>query len=376
MIKKVTILVVALFMFLTLLSPAAEPVMAQGQGQITVSNSTAEMNFPLSLNFSAQFKSNVNITGIRLEYQVQQMSFAQVTSEVYVTFTPSTAVNATYSLDMRKVGGLPPGTLVDYWWKAKNANGDTLDTSPVQYQINDNRYSWHNLSQGKIDLFWYKGDNAFGQALMSAAQKALIKLANDTGATPSKTVDIYIYASAQDLQGSMIYPSEWTGGVAFTSYNIIAIGISPDNLNWGEGTITHELTHIVVNQVTFNPYNTLPTWLNEGLAMYNEGPLTSQFTGPLNAAIANNTLISVRSLSSPFSAYPDKASLSYAESYSFVDYLITQYGSAKMLALLKTFEQGSTYDGALQSVYGFNMDGLYNQWKTWIGSKSGKVLNQ
>ena len=31
----------------------------------------------------------------------------------------------------------------------------------------------------------------------------------------------------------MIYPNEWTGGVAFTQYNIIAIGIGPNDLILG-----------------------------------------------------------------------------------------------------------------------------------------------
>jgi hypothetical protein len=372
MIKRITLIAAILLVIMIALIPAAGPATAQGQGQITVSNSAAQMNFPLSLNFSAQVKSNTNLSDIRLRYKVEQMSFAQVTSEGYVTFTPSSTVNATYTLDMLKVGGLPPGTYLDYWWVARDSNGASLETKPTQFQINDNRYKWQNLSQGKINLYWYQGNSTFANTLMSTAQQALVQLANNTGATPDKTVNIYIYASSQDLKGSMIFPNEWTGGVAFTQYNNIAIGISPSNLTWGQGAMTHELTHIVINQVVFNPYNDLPVWLNEGLAMYNEGPLDSQFTGPLTSAITKNTLISVRSLSSPFSAFPDKANLSYAESDTFVDYLVSQYGSNKMLALLNTFKQGSTTDDALRGVYGFNMDGLNSQWLTWVKTKYGK----
>ena len=91
------------------------------------------------------------------------MSFAQVTSEGYVTFSPATTVNATYTLDMLKVGGLPPGTYVDYWWAVKDASGARLETKPTQYQINDNRYKWQNLSQGKVNLFWYQGNNSFAK---------------------------------------------------------------------------------------------------------------------------------------------------------------------------------------------------------------------
>jgi hypothetical protein len=201
---------------------------------------------------------------------------------------------------------------------------------------------------------------------MSAAQQALAQMAANTGASPDKVINIYIYASSKDLQGSMIYPNEWTGGVAFTRYNVVAIGISPNDLSWGQGAMTHELTHIVIHQVIFNPYSDLPVWLNEGLAMYSEGSLTSQFTVPLKSAISRNTLISVRSIASPFSADSNKANLSYAESYSLVDYLVKQYGPPRMLNLLQTFQSGSTYDGAFQKVYGFDMDGLNSQWRAWV----------
>jgi len=74
----------------------------------------------------------------------------------------------------------------------------------------------------------------------------------------------------------------------------------------------------------------------------------------------------VQSLSSPFSAYADKALLSYAQSYSLVEFLITSYGQAKMLELLNTFRQGSSYDAALERVYDFDMDELDSLWREYI----------
>lgn len=110
MIKRVVMVTAALILFLTLLNP----VIATGQqgqaGQIAVSNSTAQMNFPLSLIFSAQIKSNTNVTDIRLRYRIEQLSYAQVTSEAFINCTPSNNVSAKYTLDMTKVGGVPPGT--------------------------------------------------------------------------------------------------------------------------------------------------------------------------------------------------------------------------------------------------------------------------
>ena len=179
----------------------------------------------------------------------------------------------------------------------------------------------------------------------------------------SKPIRIYIYASAGDLQGAMIFPREWTGGVAFTEFGTIAIGISPNQLDWGKKALVHELTHLVVHQATFSPYGELPTWLDEGLAMYNEGELDPYFRAYLGKAISEGKLISVRSLCSPFSAEPEKAYLSYAQSYSLVEYLLRNYGENKMLNLLTLFKEGDTYDGALTQVYGFDIDGLDSHWR-------------
>jgi len=66
---------------------AIAPVYAQTAGQIAVSNSTIQVDYPNSLTFSCHVQNNTNITDIRLEYQVTQMSYAQVTSEAEVTLT-------------------------------------------------------------------------------------------------------------------------------------------------------------------------------------------------------------------------------------------------------------------------------------------------
>ena len=366
MIKKLSIVVFILTLFFILITPAS------AQNQLSVTNSVASIDFPFSLNFSAQIKSNVNLTDVRVRYKIDQMSFADVITEAKLSITPSQNVKAVWSLDMRKIGGLPPGSSLDYWWLAKDAAGNMIETTPIEFKVRDERYKWKSLVQDKISLFWYSGDDLFGRSLMETAQNSLTKLSHDTGVSPSKTINIYIYANSQDLQGSMIFPQEWTGGVAFTPYNIITIGIDPDQLIWGKGAMTHELTHTLIYQVVYNPYNDLPVWLNEGLAMYAEGILSPQYSGPLSSAIAQDSLLSVRTICSPFSAYTDKSLLSYAESFSLVDYLVFNYGSNKMSQLLNTFRQGSTFDGAFLQVYGFDMDGLNSQWKTWVKSQYSK----
>jgi hypothetical protein len=336
---------------------------------ITLSSSV-QTSFPSSMTFNVHAQSDSNLTQLRIHYKVDRQNFADVTSEAWAQFNPATTVNTGWVWDMRK-SGLPPGTQVEYWWTALNAAGQTGESPHSTVTFEDNRYQWQSITNSPIKLEWYSGNQSFANALMTAGQQGLQRIEGNVGAVPQGQVLIYIYASAQDLQGAELFAPQWEGGVTFEGYNIIAIGVATSQLSFGQRAVPHELTHWIVGQITFNDYGAgLPTWLDEGLATYGEGTLNPQYQAALNSAIQNNQLISVRSLSSPFSAIAEQAYISYGESNSIVTYLINTYGKDKMIQLLNVFHQGSGYDDALKQVYGFDQDGLDKLWRQSIGVKS------
>ncbi|HEY97092.1 MAG TPA: peptidase MA domain-containing protein [Dehalococcoidia bacterium] len=341
------------------------PCLVQASSELSILDYSAEIDFPVKIIFEVSARSDVDIDDIRLHYRINRTELARITSEVYIEFTPSKTVSIDWVWDMRKTGGLPPGSSLYYWWTVTDADGDSVQTPPVEMLVSDKRYDWQELTEGEITLYWYKGDDSFSGELMAAAQEALARLYVETGAELEKPVSIYIYASSADLQGSMIFPQEWTGGVAFTRYGIITIGIgtSSGDMEWGKRAIAHELTHLVIHQITLNPYNDLPVWLDEGLAMNTEGELLWYFMDELNKARENGTFFSVRSLASPFPTDTNEALLSYAQSYELVKFLIDEYGQEKMFELLSTFREGAGYDEALNRVYNFDMDGLDARWR-------------
>lgn len=363
MIKKLATLAVVLAL---LLSFAGPQVAAAGNPGIT--QSSVAVAFPDTLTFNVSATSSANISDIRLHYVIEGAALANVMSEVAVSFTAGKKADASWTLEMLKLGGLPTGTVIDYWWTVTDIVGGKVDSAISKVNFEDKRYTWKSISDGVLTINWYDGNDAFAGSLMSAANDALKRLADQTGATPEKPVRIYVYSDTQDMKGAMINPQEWVGGVNYSRFSIIVIGIAPGDLSWGVSAIAHELTHQIVGQVTANPYGGLPTWLDEGLAVNNEVPPAQDYPGIIAQGIAANALISVRSLASPFSANGNQAYLSYAESYSIVKYLITKYGQARMLELLKTFREGSTYDAALKKAYGFDIDGLNAEWQSSLSS--------
>jgi hypothetical protein len=363
MIRRSALIALALLLFLS-------PSLVAAEAGITVIASHVDVDFPSQAVFTVEAESYVDIVDARLYYQVDKMSYAEIVSEGWADFTPANRVEANWVWDMRNAS-LPPGAEVTYWWVIEDADENRVETSPEIMHFDDSRYTWQSLigavpQGGEMTIFWYKGGDSFAAELMNAGQEGLARLTQDIGAYPERPIKIFIYASTTDLQGAMISYNEWSGGVAFMDFGIIAIGIPSSELEWGKRALVHELTHLVVRQATFSPYGQLPVWLDEGLAMYNEGELDPVFRSSLEEAILKDELISVRSLCSPFSAYSEKARLSYAQSYSLVEYLLDDYGQDKMLDLLTLLKQGSTYDEALTEVYGFDIDGLDAHWRATL----------
>jgi peptidase MA superfamily protein len=133
---------------------------------------------------------------------------------------------------------------------------------------------------------------------------------------------------------------------------------------------------VLVGHLTFSCLGDVPTWLNEGLAVYSEGELDTPSQRQLEDAIRDDTLLSVRSLSGSFSEVSDKAYLSYSQSYSITKFLIETSGQDKMTALLLALRDGMTIDDALIQTYGFNIEGLEDAWRQAIGAQPRSVPAQ
>ena len=370
------VLVYALLTILAVVPLAATSHAAASPASEISLSSSVQVSFPNSITFDAKAQSDANITELRLHYIVDEQNYAKVVSESWPQFPPSTSVDTQWVWDMQESGGLPPGAQVEYWWTAQDAAGESAQTNISTVSFDDNRHNWQSITTGPVTLLWYNGNDLFANTLMTAAQQGLQRIQNNIGLTPQGHVLIYIYASAQDLQGALLFAQQWEGGVTFEGFDVIAIGVAPNQLSFGEQAVPHELTHWVVHQVTFNDYGAgLPTWLDEGLATYIQGA-TPEYQTALNSAIQNNQLISVRSLSSPFSAITEQALLSYGESQSIVTFLIQTYGKDKMDQLLNVFQQGATYDDALKQVYGFDQDGLDALWRQSLGITIALDLRQ
>jgi hypothetical protein len=327
----------------------------------SVTSNEIILSFPEAATFHATITSDADITSVVLEYGNEQQTCGEVIAKAFPQFTPGKTVNAEWTWEMRQSGSLPPGAQLWWRWHIRDANGQETLTETKTATWLDNIHKWQSISSGDsqwVRLHWYEGDQTFATDLVKAASNGLQFNETQSGLKADAPIDIYVYANTNDLREAILYEPSWTGGEAFPEQDIVILGISPYDLEWGRDAIVHELTHVLVGHLTFSCLSDVPTWLNEGLAVYSEGELDQASQQQLEVAIQDDTLLTVRSLSGGFSEVADKAYLSYSESYSITKFLVEAYGQDKMTSLLISLRDGRTIDEALTQTYGFNVDGL------------------
>lgn len=354
-------------LIITLGISTVQPAFASPVADVTDDKVT--ISFPNTITFSAKITANANITSVVLEYGTKQLTCGEVIAKAFPQFSPGKSLNVEWTWDMRQSGSLPPGTTIWWHWRYVDETGKETVSNQQTVIWLDSEHNWKTLSAEKLNLHYYSGDQAFAQELLNAAKNGLEFNKTKSGLTAQSPVDLYVYANTNDLKDAILFEPTWVGGEAFPDFDIVILSISPSILDWGRNSIVHELTHILIGHLTFSCLGAMPTWLTEGLAVYSEPDLVSVSQDQLDAAIQNDTLISIRALSAGFSENVGTTSLSYSESYSIVKFLLESFGLDKMIELLTNLRDGVAIDDALVKTYGFDTDGLDDAWRKDIGAQ-------
>lgn len=334
-------------------------------GAIDVLGSTGRSEFPQRIVFSLQAKSSAQISSVRIAYRVGD---DPVTSIARVALAPAYRIDTSYQIDLSREY-YPPGVTIHYQWQIEDQSGAQLTTDWADVRISDPRFFWHERTLGPVTLHWYAGGDQYADAMLFTAARALTNASSTMGTTAPRTVDVYLYASEQEFRSALGAGSdEWVGGQTFPLYRLTVLLAPPDTPAEDQRSIAHEMTHIVIDSTSEDPFGPLPTWLDEGVAMVAEGNIDPSFQDALGSAAASHRLLSIQSISGNFPESSDEAALAYAESASLVDYFVRQYGQEKLAALIAAFRRGESSDGAFKQAIGLSTLDFQHRWEASLQS--------
>ncbi len=340
--------------------------MAFAANAITVSGTpTVDNKFPAEVVFNIDAASTAgSITDVTFHYQL--LPTGNPTSG-RPDFQPAASIQAAYH--MRTAGNplyLPPTKVVRYFWSMQDSAGNQLQTDPVDWMYQDTRFQFKTVTSGNLTLFYFNGSDANAKHILDVGRAALDKAGALDGAPLDFPIHLVTYGTQVQAQPALSHESP------STDPNILGQADAPDivvlvagDLSGAdnEDTVRHELTHLV-NSRAVDGRQTLPLWLDEGLAVYGQKD-PGGFGQAVDQAIRQNKVVPIRNLAP--SLRGTDAGLFYGEAWSIVNFLVKSYGQEKFAQLMAAFKSGASEDAAFTKAYGLDRDGVYNTWRKSVG---------
>ncbi len=217
----------------------------------------------------------------------------------------------------------------------------------------------------------YKGqDDRLARRIAAAAEEIREKIITHVGYDPRGETLIFLAPSLEEFQrlqpGAKKMPL-WAAAVAYPELNLIIIrsprAIKDGRLDYHQ-VLAHEFTHIVLGRALAP--RPVPTFLAEGIAMYEAAEWHFSRMAVLTRAAITNRMIPLTSLMEHFPSPPEEAELAYAESFMFVSFLINTYGAESFQSFVKDYSSSGSMVGALQRMSGKHLLVLEDEWRDYI----------
>jgi hypothetical protein len=337
---------------------------AHAQSPITATaNAELLAESPRRVNFTVEASSSAgDLVEARIYYQPVG-SGARISEPLEVSPAPS--LSLTHEWNMQN-NGIPPGTQVEYFWRLRDSAGNSFDT-PTQFLTPlDSRFDWQTIEDEDLAISWYDGGEAWGQEMFNTGQAALAQLEEELGAELTSQVRLVAFGNESDFRGAFPPQQDWIGGQAFPDLGVTVQIIGEGEQGWMETVLFHELSHLVFAQATDGALVNPPSWLDEGLAMYNEPGEGRGSAGTVERAAEDNELLPFSRLQGNFGADGRAVGIAYAQSEMIVTYLLEDCGQDGFKAMIDNLVADMTMDEALTAACGYDSLTLFNTWRATL----------
>ena len=272
---------------------------------------------------------------------------------------------------------ITPNTGVDYQWRA--TNGEVVSLSPEKHLLYDDDrpgLDWRTARIGDATVHWYGGAEGearhFGQITADAAAAAEELLGHEL----VSPVDIFVYDTRDEFFGALGPGArEWTGAATFPELRTIFMWLGGGSSSYLETTMTHEVTHVVFQDATTNPFHEPPIWFNEGLAVWSEEDSAADQAGTVRAAADSGDLLAFDGISERFPIGVDAARLAYAQGATLIQKIVDDYGRGAIAEIAAAWSDGASDDEALEAGTGVPVEQLYGAYFASFGAAAPTALD-
>ena len=333
---------------------------------IEASNLRVRSEDPTSVTFSVRVAASAGLKEAELVYRVLNPKEGDVGgSVVREDFEGGVEFDISLTLETRTSQRyIPIGSQFRYHWNFTGADGESFVTEEQSYLFLDGRYPWVSVQGGDVTVHYYGTNHDRAERVLEGTRSSLEATERLLQVKVPYPVRVMVWASEDD--GELAMRSR--GAVFDRLVNTGGQRVSPDLLFVFHATIDvvrHEAAHIVTAVAGDGPFTRIPSWLDEGTAVYMQSSRL-EYDDAVAFAIAADRTLRLRNLESP-SNNPNLINIQYGQSWSVVDYMIEEFGEQQFADLFRVIREGVSTDSGLEQVYGVDLDGLYNLWRVAKG---------
>jgi len=212
-------------------------------------------------------------------------------------------------------------------------------------------------------------------------EKSRYEIGLDLKTYPEEPVIVEIYPDmesftlASTLSSSSVKTTGVVGICKFNRIMILSPRLLPRGYTWSD-TLAHEYVHYLV---FLKSGNTVPVWLHEGIAKFQEkrwkekkaNVLSPFYETMLASALEKDELVPIEKMH-PSLAMLDSAAeaqLAFAQAGTTISYLVDNWGGDALVELILQIKETNDYKVAISKVTGMDFDTFYQSWKDDLHSK-------
>jgi len=270
-----------------------------------------------------------------------------------------------------------PNTLVSYRWRATVEDEAVLSPEQTIRYVDDREgLDWQSAQLGEATVHWYGGAEAqamrFGELTAIGVERGEQLL----GTQLAGPVDVFVYATREDFLGALGPGTrEWVGAVAYSNLRTIFMWLEGGSADYLEVAMVHEVTHIVFNDATENPYHDPARWLNEGIATWSEISDAGDQRSIVAFEAAGGGLFSFDAITAQFPLGQRGAELSYAQGTTMIDLIVDRYGSEAIARIAAAYRDGASDAEALEAGTGVSAEQLYADFFAEFGVEAPQPIS-
>jgi len=266
---------------------------------------------------------------------------------------------------------LPPGVTMEYRIEVLDSSGNLYETEPVQIVLTDSRFEWDTVSEGGVTVYFHGPVTTRANSLLDASLQTIQNMAPVLGIPiEGAPINVTMYNNIAEMtdataaRSGAISRELITEGQAFSPENTVLV---QGGSSRATGTMSHELTHVLLSRAVSGARGAIPAWLNEGLAEYGNIDPGLAYDRYLEWGIDTNKIAPLTSLST-FPGDPDLIIVSYGQGRAVAKFMVEEFGPGMMAALLAEFDSSRRFDEAMLTVYGLDRRGMDELWRETVGA--------